>query len=60
MGSAHSSAWKSALGLFFSILAITICWNLITRTKESLFLTFGFPAGVALLVYLVKRGDIFD
>ena len=60
MSKVKGSVLKFAFGVFFSTLAISVCWNLISQTWESGFVTVGFAAAVAAIVYLVKRGDVFD
>lgn len=60
MSGAKSEAWKTALGVFFGVLAVSFCWHWIAKTTENALWLFGSSAGIAVFVYFLRRTDLFD
>jgi hypothetical protein len=60
MADIKGAAWKDAIGHFLCALFVFVCWQMIAKTKISVFPTFGVPAVAALFTYVRKRKDWFD
>ena len=60
MRSVKSEAWKTALCVFFGVLAVSSCWHFIAKAGQNALSLFGMAAGSAAMVYVFKRTDWFD
>jgi hypothetical protein len=60
ISSVKREAWKTALAVFFGVLAVHFCWHWIAKTRESAFLLLGKSIGIAVIVYFMSRTDWFD
>jgi hypothetical protein len=58
--SIKTAARKDALLLFIAMVALHFAWGLIAKKRDSLGHIFGVSAGAAVIVYLIKRKDLFD